>query len=112
MLEIRGNIASPQITVDGIMKEAAIGGLSFDKINFLAKSDMTNFKVDYFEACSEEGVLKGELEGTFKPRPSFKFDLHGKKLPTSMLAHLFRQTSKTHCRDWCKLILRANIKTH
>ena len=38
MLEIKGNITSPQITVDGIMKEAAIGGLSFDKINFWQKA--------------------------------------------------------------------------
>lgn len=110
MLEIRGNIASPQITVDGIMKEAAIGGLSFDKINFLAKSDMTNFKVDYFEACSEEGVLKGELEGTFKPRPSLKFDLHGKKLPTSMLAHLFSPNLKNALQGLVQVNLKGEYK--
>ena len=110
MLEVKGNITSPQIIVDGVMKEAAIGGLSFEEINFLAKSDVTNFKVDYFEARSEEGVLKGELEGTLKPKPSIKFDLHGKKLPTSMLAHLFSPNLKNSLQGLVEVNLKGEYK--
>jgi len=93
-VSIKGSLDHPQIAAKGIIREAAIDGFSFERVNFSAKSDLTNFEVEEIEAYDQGGVLRARLRGLFRPRPSFEFEIHGDNIPADLLACAFSYNLK------------------
>jgi len=102
-LVIEGELTSPQIEIDGVIKEAAINGLTFETVKFKAKSDTVNLALDVTEASGENWTIKGKAKGNIKPDPSFEFDVGGDNVPIDMFSQLLSPNLKGKLKGRAKM---------
>ncbi len=102
-LVIEGELTSPQIEIDGVIKEAAINGLTFETVKFNAKSDTVNLALVVTEASGENWTIKGKAKGKIKPYPSFEFDVGGDNVPIDMFSQLLSSNLKGKLKGRSKM---------
>jgi len=104
-IKVKGSINLPQIAVKGTVREAAIDGFSFERVNFSAKSDLTNFEVEEIEAYDQKEALRAKLRGSFRPHPNFEFEVYGDNVPADLLIRPFSYNLKSSLKGTTRLHL-------
>lgn len=100
---VEGEFTSPQIEIDGLIKEAAIDGLTFETVKFKAKSDTINLALDVTEASGENWTIKGKAKGSIKPDPTFEFEVDGDNVPIDMFSQLLSPNLKGKLKGKAKM---------
>jgi translocation and assembly module TamB len=100
---VEGEFASPQIEIDGLIREAAIDGLNFETVKFKAKSDTINLALDVTEASGENWTIKGKAKGSIKPDPTFEFEVDGDDVPIDMFSQLLSPNLKGKLKGRAKM---------
>ncbi|WP_213697580.1 AsmA-like C-terminal region-containing protein [Acetomicrobium sp.] len=100
---VEGVFTSPQIEIDGLIREAAIDGLTFETVKFKAKSDTVNLALDVTEASGENWTIKGKAKGSIKPDPTFEFEVDGDNVPIDMFSQLLSPNLKGKLKGRSKM---------
>ncbi|KRT35300.1 AsmA-like C-terminal region-containing protein [Acetomicrobium hydrogeniformans] len=100
---VEGEFTSPQIEIDGLIREAAIDGLTFETVKFKAKCDTVNLALDVTEASGENWTIKGRAKGSIKPYPTFEFEVDGDNVPIDMFSQLLSPNLKGKLKGRAKM---------